>query len=80
MHNERITKIHSFSLNHPEWTKIKLNVISHDEPEVCVTGYVLLDTQYIGKSIPVRATNWEIYPITEFEVRVNGSWVTLDSY
>jgi hypothetical protein len=44
-------------LNHPQWTKAKLNNIADDELEVRLTGYVLLDTQHIGKSTPVRSTN-----------------------
>lgn len=67
-------------LNHTGWTKSKLNVIADDEIEVRITGYVLLDTQHVGKSTPVRATNWEIHPITEFEVKVGNLWVPLDQY
>lgn len=32
-----------------------------------VTGYVMLDTQHIGSPL-VRATNWEVHPITKLEV------------
>jgi hypothetical protein len=67
-------------LNHPQWTKAKLNNIADEELEVRVTGYVLLDTQHIGKSTPVRSTNWEIHPITQFEVKKNGQWVTLGDF
>ena len=67
-------------LNHTGWTKAKLNSIADDELEVRITGYIILDTQHVGKSTPVRSTNWEIHPITEFEVKVGGQWVTLDNY
>ncbi len=33
-------------------------------PELCryLTGYLMLDTQHVGKAVPSRLTHWEIHP------------------
>jgi hypothetical protein len=49
------------------WTIEKLRKLSKDKAYVRVTGWVMLDTQHIKKPIK-RLTNWEIHPVTRFEV------------
>ena len=52
-----------------------------------VTGWLMLDTQHIERPI-TRSTNWEVHPVTEFEVctstvarcRAGEGWVTLDDF
>ena len=51
--------------NHPEFTfdKVKPN----EGKYVRVTGWLLLDTEHISNPL-VRATNWELHPVTKFEI------------
>ena len=50
------------------WTSKKLKKLAKTHPLVRVTGWAMLDTQHVGSKVPVRATHWEIHPVTKFEV------------
>jgi hypothetical protein len=73
--------------NHPGWTPAKLQTLAQRGAFVRVTGWLMLDTQHIQSPI-TRSTNWEVHPVTEFEVctmtvarcRAGEGWVTLDDY
>lgn len=49
------------------WTIVKLRKLAKDKAYVKLTGYMMLDTQHLSKPIK-RKTNWEIHPVTKFEV------------
>jgi len=49
------------------WTYSKLNDLSKKKAYVKVTGYLMLDTQHISRPIK-RLTNWEMHPVTSFQV------------
>jgi len=49
------------------WTFPKLRALARSKAYVRVTGLMLLDTQHIKRPIK-RLTNWEIHPVTGFEV------------
>jgi hypothetical protein len=73
--------------NHPGWTPAKLRELVRRGAYVRVTGWLMLDTQHIRSPI-ARSTNWEVHPVTEFEVctmtvarcRTGEGWVTLDDF
>lgn len=50
------------------WTLSKLNQLASVQSYVRITGYLMLDTEHLGDSVPKRFTHWEIHPVTEFEV------------
>lgn len=50
------------------WTITKLRKLAKDKAYVQLTGYLMLDTQHVGKSEPARVTHWEIHPVTSFKV------------
>ena len=50
------------------WTFDRLKDLAAQKTYVRVTGWAMLDTQHVGKSVPVRKTHWEIHPVTKFEV------------
>lgn len=49
------------------WDFDKLDFLGEEKYYVRVTGLLMLDTAHIGNPI-IRATNWEIHPVTKFEV------------
>jgi hypothetical protein len=73
----------------PSWTISNLRKLANMEAYVRVTGLLFLDTEHVARSPLPRATNWEIHPVTEFEVCTAASkemcdqgqgWVTLENY
>jgi hypothetical protein len=50
------------------WTFSKLKDLSTKKAFVKLTGYLMLDTQHVGKPTPRRLTHWEIHPVTGFQV------------
>ena len=49
------------------WTIEKLRKLAKEKAYVKLVGYMMLDTQHLSKPIK-RKTNWEIHPVTKFEV------------
>jgi hypothetical protein len=73
----------------PSWTISILKRLANTQAYVRVTGLLFLDTEHVGRSPLPRATNWEIHPVTMFEVCTAASkeicdqgqgWVTLENY
>jgi hypothetical protein len=52
--------------DHPEWTLANINKFAVGK-YVRFTGFLMLDTQHVNRPF-VRATNWEIHPVTDLEV------------
>lgn len=69
--------------DHPEWKRANIQRFAVGK-FVRITGYMMLDTQHISRPL-VRATNWEIHPITNIEVctarisdcRAGTGWKTI---
>jgi hypothetical protein len=69
------------------WTMAKLRRLSRDRTYVRVTGWLMLDTMHIRRPL-VRSTNWEIHPVTKFEVctssitdcRNGNGWEDLEDF
>ncbi len=69
------------------WDFEKLDSLGEDTRFVRVTGWITLDTMHISNPL-VRATNWEIHPVTKFEVctstvtrcRSGIGWVLLENW
>ena len=63
---------------HPNWLRAKMIAAGLQGKFIRLTGYLMLDTKHIRQthlllgerrnSSLVRATNWEVHPITKFEV------------
>lgn len=49
------------------WDFEKLDYLGQEKYYVRITGWFLLDTMHISNPLE-RATNWEIHPVTKFEV------------
>jgi hypothetical protein len=65
---------------HPNWRLHTIERLADDHARVRVTGWLLWDEEHpeeVGKS---RATQWEIHPVTDFEVYSGSDWKSLDSY
>ncbi len=59
---------------HPEWQLRTLEGLAHDHAEVRVSGWLMWDEEHpeeVGKS---RGTQWEVHPVTNFEVFSDGAW------
>ena len=50
------------------WTFTKLKDLSKNKNICEAHGYLMLDTQHVGISVPRRLTHWEIHPVTSFQV------------
>lgn len=69
------------------WTIAKLRRLGNQKAYVRVTGWMLLDTQHINSPL-TRSTNWEIHPVTKFEVCTTtrpqciagNGWVDLEDF
>ena len=49
------------------WTIVKLRELARNLTYVRLTGWAMLDTQHIAHPIN-RRSNWELHPVTKFEV------------
>lgn len=69
------------------WDFNKLDHLGNQKAYVRVTGWLMLDTQHISNPL-VRSTNWEIHPVTKFEVCTTtrpqciagNGWVDLEDF
>lgn len=77
-----------FTQIHPNWTKKKLLPWTKTGVKVRISGWLMVDPNHYshitgvmlgGKLRKFRQTLWEIHPITEIEVEVNGRFVDLDN-
>jgi len=70
------------------WTLTKLQKLARDRAYIKMTGYLMLDTQHVGESVPARVTHWEIHPVTAFKVcngtvtscKAGNDWQDLSDY
>ena len=62
---------------HPEWRLHTLQRLAHDHAQVRVTGWLMWDEEHANEVGRSRATQWEVHPITTFEVLSGGTWRTL---
>ena len=62
---------------HPEWRLRYLQALIDRHSKVRVSGWVLWDEEHpeeVGKS---RGSQWEVHPVTKFEVYSGGTWTDL---
>lgn len=58
----------------PDWRIMDVERLARQHVRVRVTGWILWDEEHpdeVGKS---RATQWEVHPVTAFEVFDGGAW------
>lgn len=67
-----------FLKSHPAWRIGVLNSLAKDNARVRVTGWLMWDEDHPEEVGKTRATQWEIHPVTNFEIYSEGSWVMLD--
>jgi hypothetical protein len=61
------------------WAFDSLQALARRRAEVRISGWVMYDPEHPSHLGRLRATLWEIHPITAIEVRVGGAWVPLGS-
>ena len=62
---------------HADWQLRTLEKLSNEHAQLRITGWLMWDEEHpdeVGKS---RATQWEVHPVTNLEVRSGGAWVAL---
>jgi len=62
---------------HPEWRLRYLQSLVENRAKVRVTGWLLWDEEHASEVDKSRGTQWEIHPVTLFEVWSNGRWEDL---
>ena len=67
--------------NHTGWTIDRINTIVKQQIPVRISGWTMLDPEHPDQVSQTRGTIWEIHPIMQIEVQLNGSnnWIPLDS-
>jgi hypothetical protein len=63
---------------HPGWTVQKMNEAENDDLPARISGWLMLDPEHPDQLGKTRGTIWEIHPITQIELMVDGQWVLLD--
>jgi hypothetical protein len=63
--------------NH-SWTLAKLRDIAESKQRVRISGWLFFDPEHPDHIGKYRATLWEIHPVMEIEVLLNGVWIPLD--
>ena len=61
----------------PGWTVENLDKLAMKRSHVRITGWLMWDEEHpdeVGKS---RGSQWEIHPITKFEIERGGQWVEI---
>jgi len=64
---------------HPAWTDERLNKLVHAHTKVRITGWAMWDQEHPEQVGKTRGTLWEIHPIHQIEIQVNGDWQPLDN-
>jgi len=62
---------------HPEWKTRELDRLAERRTKVRVSGWLMWDEEHpdeVGKS---RGSQWEVHPVTNFEVLSGGAWQPL---
>lgn len=67
--------------HHPGWTLDRILTIVKDQLPVRISGWTMLDPEHPDQVGQTRGTIWEIHPIMQIEVQLNGSstWTPLDN-
>ncbi|GAC1566815.1 MAG: hypothetical protein NVS3B14_10900 [Ktedonobacteraceae bacterium] len=60
---------------HPGWTLARLQFVASHHLPVNISGWTMFDPADDGP----RVGPWEIHPVMQIMVRLNGAWVSLDS-
>lgn len=60
---------------HPGWTLARLQLVASRHLPVIISGWTMFDPEDDGP----RVGPWEIHPIMQIMVQLNGAWVSLDS-
>ncbi len=66
-----------WKLVHPEWRLHAIERLAQQHAHVRVTGWLMWDEEHpdeVGKS---RGSQWEVHPVTNFEVEAAGGWRAL---
>ncbi len=64
---------------HPEWQLSELEHLAGERARVRATGWLMWDEEHpeeVGKS---RGTQWEVHPVTNFEVASGSGWEPLNA-
>ncbi len=62
---------------HPEWRLRFLESLAREHAKVRVEGWLLWDEEHANEVDKSRGTQWEVHPVTSFEVFTNNSWRAL---
>lgn len=62
---------------YPEWRLRTFRKLAEQKAKVRITGWLLWDQEHASEVAKSRGTQWEIHPITHFEVWSGGQWVEL---
>jgi len=60
---------------HPGWTLARLQLVASRHLPVHISGWTLFDPADDGP----RVGPWEIHPVMQITIQLNGVWVSLDS-
>jgi hypothetical protein len=59
---------------HPEWRLRYLQALCERHSKVRVSGWVLWDEEHPEEMDRSRGSQWEIHPVSKFEIFTSGSW------
>jgi hypothetical protein len=62
---------------YPEWRLRTFRRLAEQKARVRVSGWLLWDQEHASEVAKSRGTQWEIHPMTRFEVWNNGQWIEL---
>jgi hypothetical protein len=62
---------------HPEWRLRYLESLSREHAKVRVSGWMMWDEEHASEVDKSRGSQWEVHPVTSFEVFTNNSWRSL---
>jgi len=65
---------------HPNWSLRQVSALARDGLRVRISGWLFMDPEHPDQIGKTRGTIWEIHPIMEMEVQVDGAWVSLDEW
>jgi len=63
---------------HPEWRLRYLERLVEAHAQVRVSGWIMWDEEHASEVDKSRGTQWEVHPVTKFEVFTGGVWRELD--
>jgi hypothetical protein len=63
---------------HPGWTIERFHALARRLLRVRISGWTLLDPEHPDQVGRTRGTIWEVHPVMQVEVQLNGAWLPLD--